>query len=108
MKKTIIERMLILWQDQVAAEAHAEAVALAVVHSVAALAAADLEEDLLAVLTAAASEAHITVAHLAAHTVVILAVIIMLPHPLIITITARFSGAQEDALYFTAVAVASV
>ena len=41
--------MLILWQDRVAAEAHAEAVASAVV--------------LLAVHTAAASEAHITVAH---------------------------------------------
>jgi hypothetical protein len=104
-KKTIIERMLILWQDQVAAEAAASAV----VHSVVALAVAeDSAADPLAVHTVAASEGHTTVAHLVALTEVILAVITMLPHPRIITITARFSGVQEDVLSFTAVAVASV
>ena len=87
--------MLILWQDQVAAEA----VASAVVHSVA---------DPLAVHTVAALEGHTTVAHLVGRTEVILEVIIMLPHPLIITITARFSGVQEDVQSFTVVAVASV
>ena len=90
--------MLILWQDQVAAEA----VASAVVHSVAVLAVAeDSVADLLAVHTAVASEGHTTVVHLVAHTVEILAVIITI-------ITVRFSGVQEDVLSFTEAAVASV
>jgi hypothetical protein len=104
-KKTMIERMLILLQDQVAAEAAASAV----VHSVAVLAVAvDSAADPMAVLTVAASEGHTTVVHLVGRTEVILAVIIMLPHPRIITITARFSGVQEDVQSFTVVAVASV
>ena len=91
MKKTIIERMLILWQDQVAAEAHAEAVALAVVHSVAALAVAVASAvDPLAVLTVAASVAHITEAALEALTADI--------SEDTITITAHSSGVP-DAVY---------
>ena len=63
-KKALTERMLILWQDQVAAEAHAVEAA-----SEEAASAADQEEEaasvaaLSVVHTAAASEAHITEVH---------------------------------------------
>ena len=97
MKKTITERMLILWQDPVVAEAHAVAVASAVEVSVA-------HEAEVSQVEAALEEA-LSVADRA---VVLEEVLIILPHPLIITITARSSGGHEDALYFMVVAVVSV
>ena len=82
--------MLILWQDQVAAEAHAEAAASAAVAL-----------EVASQVEAAASE----VAHLAADPQVVLAeVLIILPHPHIITTTDRISGVQDAAQYFMAVA----
>ena len=63
--------MLILWQDRVAVEVHAVAVASAEVHS--------------EVHTAVVSEAHTMVAHLEALIMVVLEDIIMLPHPHITT-----------------------
>ena len=62
--------MLILWQDQVAAEAHAEAVASAVVHSVADhMVEAASVADPLVVHTAAVSVVHIMAVLLADITV---------------------------------------
>ena len=80
LKKTIIERMLILWQDQAEAVAHAEAEASV--------------EDPLVVHTVAASEAHIMVAHSEVTTVVILADITTI-------ITVRSFG-DQDAVYMLA------
>ena len=86
--------MLILWQDQVAAEAHAEAAASAAV-------ALEVAHAVASQVEAAASE----VAHLAADPQVVLAeVLIILPHPHIITTTDRISGVQDAAQYFMAVA----
>ena len=98
--------MLILWQDPVAAEAHAvavasAAVALVEVHSVAVheVDQAALVVALSAVITEVASEAHTMAAHLAALIMVVLEDIIMLPHPHIITIiTDHTSGGPGIAL----------
>lgn len=97
MKKTITERMLMLWQDPVAAEAHAVAVASAAEVSV-------VHEAEVSQAEAALEEA-LSVADRAA---VLEEVLIILPHPLIITITARSSGVQDVARYFMVVAVVSV
>ena len=99
LKKTIIERMLILWQDRAEAEAHAVAVASAADHSVEDQEEAEASvEDPLAVLTVAASVAHIMVAALEALTVVI-------SEDTIITTTAHSSGGPDAEPSFT-VAVA--
>lgn len=104
LKKTIIERMLILWQDRAEAEAHAVAVASAADHSVEDQEEAEASvEDPLVVHTAAASEAHIMVAALEALTVVISEDTIT-----IITTTAHSSGDPDAVQYFMAVAVVSV
>ena len=89
--------MLILWQDQVAAEAHAVAVASAAEVSVAHEAEVSQAE--------AALEEALSVADRA---VVLEEVLIILPHPLIITITAHSSGDPDAVRYFMAVAVVSV
>ena len=99
-KKTITERMLILWQDPVAAEVHAEAAASVAEVSADHEAAEALEVALLAVLTVAVLEVHTMAVHLADRTVVILAVII--------TITVHSSGVPDVARYFMVVAVVSV
>ena len=81
-----------------AAEAHAEAEALAEVHSVAVHEAVEASvADHSAVHTAVASEAHIMVAHLVVTMADISEDIIMLLHPHIITIiTAHTFGAHSD------------
>ena len=81
--------MLILWQDQVAEEAHAEAVASAEVHSVAAqgVAQAVSVAALLVVHTAVVSETH---------TMEVLSVVIMVDilEDIITIITDHTSGVQ--------------
>ena len=89
--------MLILWQDREAAEAHAVAVASAAEVSVAHEAEVSQAE--------AALEEALSVADRA---VVLEEVLIILPHPLIITITAHSSGDPDAVQYFMAVAVVSV
>ena len=101
--------MLILWQDQVAAEVHAVAVASVEVHSVAVheVAQAASVAALLVVHTVVVSEAHTMEAHLEALIMAVLEDIITLPHHIITIITDHTSGAHTDlgvAQYFTAAA----
>ena len=77
--------MLILWQDPVAAEAHAEAAASVAEVSADHEAAEALGAALLAVLTVAVLEVHTMAVHSADIIAVVLADIITLPHPHIIT-----------------------
>ena len=95
--------MLILWQDQVAVEVHAEAVASAEVHSVEVQEAEeDSAEDPLAVHTAVASAAHTMVALLAVPIVAILEDIITIITALI------FTDRSDRGAVFMSVAVSAV
>ena len=97
--------MLILWQDQVAAEAHAEAVALAVVvlAEVHAEVASQVEAASVVALLAQVTAVDLAAAHLEE-------VLIILPHPHIIAIiTDHTSGDPDVAQYFmVAVSVVAV
>lgn len=76
--------MLILWQDQAVAEAHAEVVASAVAHSVEALAEVASQVEVASVEVA-----------LAADPQAVLAVVRIITH---LIITGPFSTGQEDVL----------
>ena len=94
--------MLILWQDRAEAEAHAvAAVSAAVVLEEALVAVEDSAADLLAVLTVAASAAHIMVAHLEV-------TMADISEDTIITITAHSFGDPDDVYMSAAVSAVVV